>query len=284
MATFTNQASLTYGNITRNSNIATGQIRETLSATKSAVTTAYTQKDSVTYVISIINSGNTLQSGITLTDNLGGYTFGSSTVYPLKYVDGSVKYYVNGVLQSTPTTTAGPPLTVSGISIPQNGNAIIIYEASVSEFAPLSQDSTIVNTATIAAGTSATPITVSETVTARNVSDLTISKSLSPQTVTENGELTYTFVIQNMGNTAVGTADNAVITDTFNPILSNISVTYNSQTWTEGTNYTYNSSTGIFSTISGQITVPAATYTQNSTTGAITVTPGVSVLTVTGTV
>lgn len=284
MATFTNQASLTYGNITRNSNIATGQIRETLSATKSAVTTAYTQKDSVTYVISIINSGNTLQSGITLTDNLGGYTFGASTVYPLKYVDGSVKYYVNGVLQSAPTTTAGPPLTVSGISIPQNGNAIIIYEASVSEFAPLSQDSTIVNTATIAAGTSTTPITVSETVTARNVSDLTISKSLSPQTVTENGELTYTFVIQNMGNTAVGTADNAVITDTFNPILSNIGVTYNSQIWTEGTNYTYNSSTGIFSTLPGQITVPAATYTQNSTTGAITVTPGVSVLTVTGTV
>ena len=37
-------------------------------------------------------------------------------------------------------------------------------------------------------------------------------------------------------------------------------------------------------TVAGQITVPAATYTQDPTTGVWTITPGVSILTVTGTV
>ena len=284
MATFTNQASLTYRNITRNSNIATGQILETLSATKSSVTTNYTPGDNITYVISIVNAGSTAQNGVTITDNLGAYILGNTTVTPLTYVENSVKYYANGVLQTEPATMAGPPLTVSGITVPAGGNATIIYETIVNEFAPLNGGSTVVNTATISGVGIATPLTVSETVTARSVSDLTISKSISPETVTENGEVTYTFVIQNTGNAPVTVDDNAVVNDTFNPILSDISVTYNSLLWTENTNYTYNPSTGVFATNPGQITVPAATYTQDPITGAVTTTPGVSVLTVTGTV
>ena len=284
MAIFTNQASLTYRNVTRNSNIATGQILETLSATKSAVTTEYTPGDNITYIISIVNAGSVVQNGVVISDDLGAYTVGSTTVTPLTYVDGSVKYYANGVLQASPTTTAGPPLSISGISVPAGGNAIIIYEALVNDYAPLLEGSTIVNEATITGTGLSTPIVVSETITARNVSDLTISKSITPEIVTENDEVTYSFVIQNTGNTPVTVADNAIVNDTFNPILTNISVTYNSLPWTEGTNYTYNPTTGAFATNAGQITVPAATYTQDPVTGAITTTPGVSVLTVTGTI
>lgn len=284
MAIFTNQASLTYGNVTRNSNIATGQILETLSATKSSVTTDYTPGDNITYIISIVNAANSAQNGVVVTDDLGAYTIGTSTVTPLDYVDGSVKYYVNGVPQPAPTTLAGPPLSISGISIPAGGNVTIIYETTVNNFAPLADGSNIVNEATITGVGISTPLTVNETVTARSVSDLTISKSISPEIVTENDLITYTFVIQNTGNAPVTVGDNAVVNDTFNPILSNISVTYNSAPWTENTNYTYNPSTGVFATNPGQITVPAATYTQDPVTGAITVTPGVSVLTVTGTI
>jgi uncharacterized repeat protein (TIGR01451 family) len=284
MAIFTNQASLTYRNITRNSNIATGQILEALSATKSAVTGDYTAGDTVTYVISVVNAGNTPSTAVSITDNLGAYTVGTSTVYPLTYVDGSVKYYVNGVLQASPAVVAGPPLTVTGITIPAGGNITVIYEAAVNEFAPLVQGASINNTATVNAAGQTTPITVSETVVVRSLSDLTISKSITPETVTENGEITYTFVIQNTGNAEAGTADNAVINDTFNPVLENITVTYNGTILTEGVNYTYNESTGVFATLPGQITVPAATYSQDPATGAITTTPGVSVLTVTGTV
>ena len=76
---------------------------------------------------------------------------------------------------------------------------------------------------------------------------------------------------------------NVVVTDTFAPILRNIAVTYNGTAWTEGTNYTYNAATGVFTTLAGQITVPAASFTQN-TDGTFTVTPGTATLVITGTV
>lgn len=97
------------------------------------------------------------------------------------------------------------------------------------------------------------------------------------------GQITYTFVISNTGNTEATATGNVVVTDTFAPILRNIAVTYNGTAWTEGTNYTYNAATGVFTTLAGQITVPAATFTQN-TDGTFTVTPGTATLVITGTV
>ena len=127
MAQFTNQAQLSYNDAIINSNIAVGEILEVLSATKTAVMNDYTQNDDVTYVISVVNSGNTPVSGVTVTDNLGAYPFGDTTLYPLTYVEGSARLYINGVLQAAPTVTAGPPLVFSGISIPAGGNMILIY-------------------------------------------------------------------------------------------------------------------------------------------------------------
>ena len=74
------------------------------------------------------------------------------------------------------------------------------------------------------------------------------------------------------------------ISDVFTPALTNISVTYNSAPWTETGNYTYDTTTGSFETVIGKITVPAASYTQDPATGAWSVTPGVTTLTVTGTI
>jgi len=284
MAFFTNQASLTYRNITRNSNIATGQIIESLTVSKTAVTDSYTEGDSVTYVISIVNTAATPQTGVVITDNLGAYIVGAATIYPLNYVENSVKYYSNGIMQQTPTVTDGPPLLISGITVPAGGNATVIYEATVNGFAPLSVGSSIVNTASVTGSGAATPITASETIFARSTSDLTISKSISPEVVSPNEEVTYTFVIQNTGNAPVTATDNTVVNDTFNPLLTDITVTYNSQVWSEGVNYTYDETSGAFSTVAGEITVPGATYTQDPTTGTITTTPGVSVITVTGTI
>ena len=55
-------------------------------------------------------------------------------------------------------------------------------------------------------------------------------------------------------------------------------------TLAEGVGYSYNATTGEFSTLDGTVTVPAATYTQDPTTGVITTTPGVTTLTIMGTV
>lgn len=283
MAQFTNQAQLRYGNSVTNSNIAVGEILEVLSVTKTAVRNTYNQNDAITYLISIVNSGTLPVTGLTLTDNLGAYTFGTGTLVPLTYLANTAKYYINGVLQSTPMITAGPPLTITGLNVPAGGNLLIVYDAAVTQYAPLAADSSIENTVTVN-GTGITAITATETVTASAAPLLTITKSISPVPVTENGTLTYTFLIQNDGNVAADTATAIVVTDTFDPILSNLSVTFNNSVLTLNEDYTYDQTTGVFSTIAGKITVPAATYTQDSLTGEWMITPGVSTLKITGTV
>lgn len=282
MAQFTNQAQLSYNNSVTNSNIAVGELLEVLSAKKAAVRTTYEQNGIVTYVISMVNSGATPLNGLTITDNLGAYTAAGVTLTPLTYVPDSIAYYVNGVLQNDPAVTDSP-FTVTGINIPAGGNAVIIYEARVNQYAPLGTDDTIVNQATVS-GVGITPIAVMETVTASDEPSLSITKSISPVPVTENGRLTYTFVISNTGNTAVDAGDLATVTDVFDPILSDLTVTFNGTAWTSPANYTYNQTTGEFATVAGQITVPAATYMQDAATGVWSVTPGTATLVVTGTV
>ena len=285
MATFTNQATLSFSGGTVNSNIATGNIIETLSLTKTPVLATYEPNDNVTYVINLINSGGAALTNLTLSDNLGLYqTTAGTNVYPLTYTAGSIKYYINGVLQTAPTVTAGPPLTITGITIPANSNAAIVYSADVNEFAPLATASAISNEVTVTGAGITSPVTADASVTAASAPTLNIIKTVDPVNVTQNSRVTYTFRIQNTGNTPVIATGNAVIRDVFNPILSDIAVTFNSAAWTATTNYTYNTATGLFETVAGQITVPAATYTQDPATGIVTVTPGESVLTVTGTI
>ena len=283
MATFTNQATLRYNGNVVNSNITTGELLEVLSATKTAVIDTYNQGSDITYVINIVNSGAVAFTGLTITDNLGEYPFGAGTLVPLDYVDGSVRYYVNGALQPAPTVVAGPPLVISGLSVPANGVTTVIYVASANQYAPLDLEGIITNTAVISGG-GVTEITVTETVTPESNARLSIAKSICPTTITENSRLTYTFVIENTGNTPALVTDNVVITDTFNPILTDLVVTFNNVVWTEGVNYTYSEATGEFATVAGQITIPAATYTQDPVTGEWIVEPGTGVLTVTGTV
>ena len=252
-----------------------------LSVSKTAVDDEYWLNDENTYVVSIINSGSASYANLTVTDDLGAYPYGTGTRVPLTYVEDSVLYYVNGVLQSDPTVANVSPLTITGISVPAGGNAILVYAARANSFAPLEEGSEITNTVTAAGcGVSAQ---AQETVTARTEADLTISKSLNPTVIAENGRLTYTFVIQNYGNTPVVATDDTVITDTFDPILSALDVTFNGTQWTAGVNYSYNTATGLFATAPNQITVPAATYTQDAS-GAWVIQPGVSVLTVSGTI
>ncbi|MBQ5824221.1 MAG: hypothetical protein IIW48_05380 [Clostridia bacterium] len=284
MAQFTNQAQLAYNDSVINSNIAVGEILEVLSATKTAVSDSYGADSNLTYVISVVNSGAVPFTSLTVTDNLGAYTFGTSTLVPLTYNDGTVTYYINGILQPAPAvTTSGTDLVISGINVPANGNATIVYEAATNRFASPEAGAGITNTVTVSGG-GITPFTATETVTAESEPELSVTKSISPVPVTENGTLTYTFLIQNTGNAPATAADLAAITDTFNPTLSNLTVAFNGEAWTAPTDYTYDETSGVFSSAPGLITVPAATFTQDATSGVWVTTPGVSTLTITGTV
>ncbi len=284
MAIFSNQATLTYNGTTTNSNIAFGEILEVLTATKTAVEGSYAPGQIVTYVVTLRNTGATALTGLTVTDDLGGYEFNGAAVYPLTYVDGSAALFVGGVPQTAPAVTAGPPLSVTGINVPAGSDAVLVYQARANQFADPAAGGSIVNTATATGAGLTAPVSADATVPGGTAPALTITKSISPAQVSDNDRVTYTFVIQNSGNEAVTVTDNASITDTFDPILTALAVAFEGTPWTEGTQYTYNQATGLFTTLPGQLLIPAATATQDPTTGAYTVTPGTATLTVTGTI
>ena len=284
MAIFTTQATLTYNGSSTNSNIAYGELLEVLAATKTAVEGSYTPGELVTYVVTLRNTGNAPLTGLVVTDNLGGYDFNGTTVYPLTYEDGSVVLFANGVRQAAPTVVAGPPLVFSGITVPAGGDTVIVYQAQANAYANPAVGGTVENTVTVTGDGLSTPITATETVNADAGAMLSISKSITPAQVVDNDRVTYTFVIQNSGNQAVVATDDAAITDTFDPILTALTVTFNGVPWAQGVQYNYNEATGLFATVPGQILVPAATYTQDPVTGAYTAAPGIATLVVTGTI
>ena len=284
MAIFSNQATLTYNGNTTNSNIAYGEILDVLAVTKTAIQGTYTPGEPVTYVVTLRNTGAATLSGLTVTDDLGGYAFGGGTVYPLTYEAGSAALFVDGVPQPAPAVTSAPPLVFGPISVPGNADAVLVYQARANAFAEPAAGGTIDNTVTVTGDGLSAPITATATVTVQAEPMLTVTKSISPAQVVDNDRVTYTFVIQNTGNEAVVATDNAAITDTFDPVLTALAVTFNGVSWTQGTQYDYDPATGLFTTLPGQIVVPAATYTQDPVTGAYTVTPGVATLVVTGTI
>ena len=253
-------------------------------ATKTAVEGTYTPGELVTYVVTLRNTGNAALTGLIVTDDLGGYLFNGTTVYPLTYEDGSVAMFTNGVPQPDPAVSAGPPLVFSGITVPAGGDVVLVYQARANAYADPTAEGTIINTVTVAGDGLSAPITATATVTAAVEPLLTISKSITPAQVVDNDRVTYTFVIQNSGNQPVVATDNAAITDTFDPILTALAVTFDGAPWTQGVQYNYSEVTGVFATVPGQIVVPAATYTQDPVTGIYTATPGIATLVVTGTI
>ena len=284
MATFTNQATLSYNNITLSSNIVTGETVEELSADKTAVIPTYTAEDTLTYVISLVNEGDSPLTDLTITDDLGGYEFDGDTLYPLTYVEGSIRYFLDGVLQSAPEVDAGAPLVIEGIRVNAESSTMIIYQARVNEFAPLEDEGFILNTVTISGPGLCDDVVVSETVTVVQGPVLSLLKEVTPCRVMCDGQLTYTLTVQNSGNESADAEDDLVIRDTFSPVLSDLAVTFNGTPWVEGTHYTYDSATGEFATVAGQVTVPAATFSRDPETGVITTIPGSSVLAITGTI
>ncbi len=63
MATFINQATLSYNGGSTNSNIITGEIVDVLTASKTAVVDTYRTPDKITYVVSLVNTGTTALTG-----------------------------------------------------------------------------------------------------------------------------------------------------------------------------------------------------------------------------
>lgn len=282
MAQFTNQATLSYNGLTASSNIVTGNITQVLELRKAVTPATYRTGDILTYVVTLRNAGATDFTGLTVTDDLGAYAFGAGTVTPLRFTGDPVLYDSSGLPQPAPTVNAGPPLTVTGLTVPAGGNITLVYRAQVNAYGPQGPAAAITNTATLTGTGVSGTVTDSATVTAEQSAALTITKALNPASVVENGVLTYTFTLENYGGEAADAAAGTVLRDVFSPPLRDISVTLNGDSWPAAGNYSYDPATGILATVAGRLTVPAAAFTQSAATGLWSTTPGTTVVTVTG--
>ncbi len=282
MATFTNSATLRYGGVSVTSNTVTGTLPDSLTLAKTPVTEDYTAFDTVTYVLSLVNPGTADLTDLIITDDLGGYAFGQETLYPLTYTPGTLHMFTDGMPQAAPAVAPGPPMVISGVTVPAGGEVLLVYETHVTEYAPLVEGGEITNTATVT-GLPA-PVSASATVTPEATAELTIGKALEQAAEKQTGNITYTFTIENTGSAPAGAAENVTLEDTFQPVLTGLTVTYNGAAWTLGTDYAYDTATGLFATQPGAITVPAAAFAQDPDTGVWTVTPGTAEITVTGTI
>lgn len=293
MATFYNQATITYNGNTVTSNRVVGEIEEPLSIDKSALEENYRPNEPVNYVISFTNTIDTDITNASVSDNLGLYEFTPETeetpinLRSMTFVNGSGRYYVNSIEQTENLPTfeldAEGNLNITGITVPANGDAMVIYKAVPNEFAPLGEDTpavarTITNIATLTSDASEEKPTATLTLPANLEPELSLEKNISPVPVIDNGEITYTFDITNTGATA---AAGVVFADTFDPILSNVTATLDGNPFTA---FNYDETTGVFTIDEGNIIVPAAGYEQNDTTGEWTTTPSTVTLTVTGTI
>ncbi len=128
----------------------------------------YTANDDVTYVISVVNTGAADLLGLTVSDDLGAYEYNAATLVPLTYVENSMRFYVNGAIQPAPAVTADPTLIINGIDVPAGGNAMLIYEVNVNEYAPISSGSSVVNNISIAGPGVGVAVETSETIPAYN--------------------------------------------------------------------------------------------------------------------
>lgn len=281
MATFSNRAILSYNGVTTASNTVTGELIGALTLEKTALAGSYAAGDSITYTISLVNSGSAALDGLTLTDDLGSFSSGGAELQPLTYADGTAALFINGLPQAAPTVTADDGLVFTGISVPAGGNALIIYEAEVNSFAPLAAGSEIENTVTASGAQLQNPVSASENVAVSSEPQLSVIKSMYPLTVLENGALTYTFVIENTGSAPAQAGDALSLEDTFSPILSELAVSLDGCPLASPADYAYDAITGEFSTVPGVITVPAAVFTR-AADGSVGVTPGRTTLTVSG--
>lgn len=281
MAIITNQANLTYtyGMTTASvlSNVATTEMNAALSAAKRVLDESYRLGSDLTYILSFENGGGSAITNLPVLDNLGAYTPEGATapVQPLTYT-GPAALYIDGVFSSelSPTVQDGGVLFTIP-EIPAGSNALLVYQATVNGFAPLTLGSEIENTASI--GTT-DPQTVSATVPAASYADVSITKEMAPDPVSTGDTMTVTFTIENHGN---ADATGLLLTDDFPLALSDVSVTVNGAPLSDFTfeNSTLTLPSGTQTTLS----VPAATFTQDET-GAVTVVPGKLTVVMTGTI
>ena len=285
MPTIENFATVRYTSggvpVTTVSNIAQIDLASSVTFNKRTVGNAYSEGDLVTYIMTVSNTSSNPLNTVSITDNLGTFTYQKGELTPLTYV-GPAILLVDGQDASANLTTDSSVPSQLVFTIPAlaaGATANIIYTARVNEFAPLELDSTIVNDATLTTDSDCADGNATATVTVAPAADVSIFKQMSPNPVVCGDTVTYTIRLYNYGNIA---AENVQLTDVFDPIPANITVSRNG-VLLDGTAYIYENGTLTVPATASE-TIPAATFTRDATTGEVVVTPGTVEYVITGTI
>ena len=287
MATIENFATVSYtsGGVTETkvSNLAEIGLESAISFTKTTLGETYGEDEVVTYILSMTNTSTSAITNVSITDDLGTFVFGTLELTPLTYAPPAL-LLIDGQdvsAQLTVDTATAGSLVFSFPTLPAGATANIVYRAAVNEYAPLDVEAGITNTATLTSDSDCADGTASATITAVSAANVSVFKQMSPNPVICGDTVTYTIRIYNYGNIV---AENVVLTDTFNPAPTNITVSRDG-TLLPANEYSYVDGTLTVPTgTTTAVSVPAATFVRDATTGIVTVTPGMVEYTITGTI
>lgn len=285
MATIENFATVRYTSngtaLTRVSNVAEIGLSSSVVFTKVPLGSEYEGDGTITYILSITNTSSAPLTALTITDNLGTFTDGALTLTPLTYV-GPALLLVDGQdvsAQLTVDATDPASLVFMIPALAANTTANIVYKVAVNEFAPLNEQATIVNNATLTTDAACADGEATATVTVVSAADVSVVKQMCPNPVICGDTVTYTIRIYNYGNVP---AEDVQLVDAFDPAPTNISV-YRNGVLLPGTGYTYEAGVLTVPPTGGTLdTIPAATFTRDETTGEVIVNPGLVEYVITG--
>ena len=278
MATIENFATVSYtsGGIaaTKVSNLAEIQLDSSLSFSKTTLGSTYSADTPITYILSLTNSSTAPIQGIRITDDLGTFAPTTTEYTPLTYVSPAL-LLINGQDASaslTVDTSVAGELTFSFPTLPTGATANIVYNATPNSFAPLESGGSITNTAIAVSDTDCASGEATTTVRVLESADIEVVKSMCPNPVVCGDTVNYTIRVYNYGNLP---AENVVLSDTFSPAPTSITVSRNGVVLPD-TEYTFVDGTlTVPPTATAGDTIPAATFVRDPVTGKVTVTPAV---------
>lgn len=249
----------------------------TMEVTKTPVASDIRSGSNASYILRIDNNGPGTLYNPTITDDLGDNDGVANA--PLRYIDGSAKFYVNGdPATGTASSTANQVVFTSSAVLQPGDNLIVVYAASVDE----ARLGDITNTTTVQANSGSTSgalitDTATAVITLTPYANVSIFKTADKSSVVSGDTLTYTFTLMNTGAQA---ADSISFVDALPPEFTVTSVSYTANGTTtpiDSADYSITPPNTLTIPASGSslvISVPAATVAG----------PGITTITVTGTV
>ena len=181
---------------TDTSNVTNVTLRDAngISITKTSGSTTFVPGGTITYVVTITNTGTSWFSGVRITDNLSGNGY-------LTYVPDSAVLFINSQYLAPEIASTSPLVfTLSPLSVGQT--MVLTYTCRVPNTIPATVES-ITNTVEGIGYTfnSTATDTSSHTVTRSSVSEVNITKTASAESVAPGELFSYTLTLTNQGTT-----------------------------------------------------------------------------------